>query len=276
MSGTGLAGWRSVVTGAGGGLGRAIAFELAARGGRVVAADVNLARAEETAAEICARHGADRAVAFSCDVRSADAVGALATFAEAKLGGVELLVNNAGVAVGGRAGEIPLEDWRHVIEVNLWGVIHGCETFVPRFRRAGRGHLLNVASAAGLLSPPRIAPYNVTKAAVVALSETLFAELRGERIGVTVLCPTFFRTGILDASRGSDEAERALVQRLMDRSRVQAPEVARYALRAVEKGRLYALPMWDGSALWLLKRAMPQLFGVLSGRLRDRLVAPPR
>src|SRR6185312_10510780 len=112
-----------------------------------------------------------------------------------------LVINNAGVAVGGRVGEVALDDWRWIMGVNLWGVIHGCHVFATQLRAQGSGHILNVASAAGLLAPPGMAPYNVTKAAVVALSETLRGELRDAGVGVTVLCPTFFRTNIAASSR---------------------------------------------------------------------------
>src|SRR5690606_20569237 len=142
-----------------------------------------------------------------------------------------------GVAVAGRIGEVPLADWTWVIEVNLWGVVHGCQTAVPHFRARGGGWLLNVASAAGLVSSPELGPYNATKAAVVALTETIYGETRDAGIGVTVVCPTFFRTNIAASSRGA-EAQRKLVQKLMDRSRVQAPEVARAALDALVAGHL--------------------------------------
>jgi len=267
-------GCRAVVTGAGSGLGQAFARAIVARGGRVVAADVNPAGAEETVAELRVRGGQAAAHPFTCDVGIAEAVGALARFAEATLGGVDLLVNNAGVAVAGNAATIPLEDWRFAIGVNLWGVIHGTAAFVPLLRRQGRGHILNVASLAGLVSAPGLAPYNVSKAGVVALSETLYAELRSERIGVTVLCPSFFQTGILDSSRGGDPASRDLVRRLMARSRLQADDVARHALRAVERGRLYALPMWDSRGLWLLKRVAPRFFSGVAARLAPRVARP--
>jgi NAD(P)-dependent dehydrogenase (short-subunit alcohol dehydrogenase family) len=259
-----LDGCRAVVTGGGSGLGRALVLALARRSARVVVADVDRAGAEETARLARAENpaaGEDSALVFPCDVSSAESVGELAAFSESRLGAVDFLANNAGVAVGGEVGAVSLEDWRFVVGVNLWGVVHGCHAFVPLFRSRKRGAILNVASAAGLLAPPRLAPYNVTKAAVVALSETLFTELRDDGIGVTVLCPTFFRTRILDSSRGvSDEKQRAAVGRLMDASKLQAPEVAQAALAAVERGRLYAVPMTDGRLFWALKRAMPAAF----------------
>ena len=154
---------RAVVTGAGSGLGRAFCLELArARHARIVCADIDEAAARRTAAEV-------GGTAVRCDVARVEEVEALADAAERALGGVDLVINNAGVAVGGRIGEVGLDDWRWIMGVNLWGVIYGCHVFAPRLRAQGRGHILNVASAAGLLAPPGMGPYNVTKAAVVAL-----------------------------------------------------------------------------------------------------------
>lgn len=268
-----LAGKRAVVTGGASGLGRAIALELARRGARVVVADVDRAGAEATVAEIAALGIVGiTAHAVECDVRSAESVEEVAAFADRELGGTDVIVNNAGVATSGLTGEIPLENWRWVVDVNLWGVVHGCHVFLPRFRRQGSGYVLNVASAAGLLSPPRMAPYNVTKTAVVSLSETLRAETEGSKIHVTVLCPTFFRTRILDNSRGGDPNDKARVEKMMDRSRLQAPEVAIVALDALEANRLYAVPMWDGFLLWGVKRLspgrFPRLFGYVEKLLR--------
>lgn len=256
---------RAFVTGAGSGLGKAIALDLARRGARIVVAELDAARAEETVGEIAeiARTTGNGAAgfAFACDVTKADDVEAGARFAEEKLGGVDVVVNNAGVAVGGRTGEVSLEDWRHVVAVNLWGVIHGCHVFVPRLRRQKSGLILNVASAAGLLSPPELGPYNVTKAGVVALSETLHTELADDNIGVTCLCPTFFKTRILEASRGPQtESDRKAVAQMMKDSKLQAPEVAAAALAALESHQLYAVPMWDGWLLWSLKRLAPGAF----------------
>jgi short-subunit dehydrogenase len=144
--------------------------------------------------------------------------------------------------------------------VNLWGVIHGCRAFIPRFRTQGHGAILNVASAAGLINAPEMAPYNVTKAGVVALSETLCSELHADKIGVTVLCPTFFQTNIGQATRTANPSQRQVVQKLMARAKVQAPEVARAALAAVDAGQLYCLPHADGAWLWRLKRMAPEHF----------------
>lgn len=250
----------AVVTGGGSGLGRSLALEIARRGGRVIIADIARERAESVAREVDTLVGPGKAFATACDVTKVEQVEALATFADDTLGSVSLVVNNAGVAVGGHVGEVSLDDWRWVAEVNLWGVVHGCHVFLPRLKQQGGGAILNVASAAGLLSPPQLGPYNITKAAVVALSETLYAEAKPHGVHVTVLCPTFFRTGLLDTARGTDESTRAFVAKLMDGSRVQSDDVARAALDALQKRELYCVPMADGRTLWALKRALPQRF----------------
>lgn len=250
---------RAVVTGGGGGLGRAFCLELARRGGRLVVADVDLAGAEETARE--ATQLGCKAIASRCDVADPAQIEALARTADAELGDVDLLINNAGVAVSGPVDQIPLADWEWIMNINLWGVIHGCRVFVPRMRSAGRGHVINVASSAGLLCAPTMAPYNVTKAAVVALSETMAGELRSAGIGVTVVCPTFFRTKIIDSGRNYSAGKAVgQAQKAMDRARMQAPEVARHALDTAAAGRLYALPHPDGAWLWRLKRLNPEAF----------------
>lgn len=249
----------AVVTGAGGGLGRAFCEQLATRRARIIVSDVDLAAAEATAARVVAAGGDARAIA--CDVADQDQVVALAAAAHAWAGEIDLLVNNAGVAVSGDFATIAMADWQWIMGVNLWGVIHGCRAFVPAMQARKRGAIINVASAAGLLSAPKMAPYNVTKAAVVALSETLHAELDRDGIHVSALCPTFFRTNIGASSRGArDPRLLKLMEARMDSSRLQAPEVAHAALSAVSRNQLYVVPMSDGRAMWRLKRLQPQRF----------------
>jgi NAD(P)-dependent dehydrogenase (short-subunit alcohol dehydrogenase family) len=255
---------RAVVTGASGGLGSALCREIVRRGGRVVASDVDLERAR---AGVAALAGAE-AHAVACDVSKLDDVERLADEAERLLGGIDLVVNNAGVAVGGPIGDVPIADWQWILGVNLWGPIHGCHVFVPRLRRQGRGHILNVASTAGLVAAPNMAPYNVTKFGVVALSESLFGELAGSGVGVSVLCPTFFQTNIANAARlHGDPALRDLVQTLMAGARLQADDVARLALDGVARGALYVLPHADGRWMWRVKRLAPGPFHRLVPKL---------
>ncbi len=254
---------RAVVTGAGSGLGRAFCLELARRGGRIVCADIDEAGAQRTAAEV-------RGTAVRCDVARVEEVEALAATAERALGGVDLVINNAGVAVAGNVGDVPLDDWRWIVGVNFWGVVYGCHVFTPLLRKQGRGHILNVASAAGLLSPPGMAPYNATKAAVVALSETMSGELKSSGVGVTVLCPTFFRTNIGKSAHTVDPRQHEMVEKLMARSKVQADDVARIALDCCAHDELYALPHADGRWMWRLKRWAPDRFASLSARVANR------
>jgi NAD(P)-dependent dehydrogenase (short-subunit alcohol dehydrogenase family) len=257
---------RAVVTGAGSGLGRAFCLELAARRARILAVDIDLASAEETARLVQGAGGT--AVARRADVADFAQVEALAGAVEEAFGGADLVINNAGVAVGGAVGQVPLDEWRWIVGINLWGVIYGCHVFVPRFKTRGSGHIINVASAAGLVSLPDMGPYNVTKSGVVALSETLHVELAGTGVGVTVLCPTFFKTNIARAAHTYADVETSEVERMMDRAKLQAPDVARYALATADRGELFAVPHADGRWTWRTKRLAPELF---QGKLLPRV-----
>ncbi|MFC6879387.1 MULTISPECIES: SDR family NAD(P)-dependent oxidoreductase [Actinomadura] len=243
----------AVVTGAGGGIGRAFALELARRGGRVVCADIDLDAARATAALI----GAD-ALPVRCDVAEERQVRELAATAGSWLDGpVDLVVNNAGIGAGGRTvGEIPLRDWRRTLDVNLWGVVHGCHVFVPDLIEQGHGGVINTCSAASFAAAPLMGPYNVSKAAVLALSETLAAELAGTGVAVTALCPTFVRTGIAGGPLIEARAAK-LAATAMRWTGWSADRVARTALDAHDKGRLYVLPQPDARLVWRLKRHVP-------------------
>lgn len=265
-------GLRAVVTGASSGLGRAFARRIGQHKGSVLCADIDEAGGKETVAEVERAGGV--AHFRHCDVRKADQVAALVDAAREALGGIDLIVNNAGVAVAGNVGDVPLEDWTWQIDINLWGVIYGCHAFVPYFRSQGRGHVINVASLAGLIHMPGMGPYNVTKAAVVALSETLSGELGGTDVGVTVLCPSFFETNILRSSRKTGGIDSTAAEKMMKGSRVQADDVARIALRAAQKNELYALPHIEGRAIWGVKRLAPRTFYGPLARLGARLSRP--
>jgi short-subunit dehydrogenase len=254
---------RCVITGAASGFGRAIAVELGRRGAHLLLSDVNVPGTEETA-RLATGAGAEGVRVIRCDVTRLEDVEALAAASESP---TDLVVNNAGVASGGRVGDLAMADWRWTIDVDLMGVIHGCHVFVPRLRAQKRGHILNVASAAGLVSLPFMGAYNAAKAGVVALSETLAAELDGSGVGVTVLCPTFFRSGIVENGRFVDEGSRKAAETLLSRG-WEAERVVRAALKAVDRNKLFCVPMPDGRWLWRLKRLVPSAFVDLVGRIQ--------
>ena len=247
---------RVVVTGAGSGLGAALCEAFAARGARVVAADINFDAARATADRL-----GQTVHAVACDVASLTEVEALAQRTEELLGGVDVVVNNAGVAVVGQVGEVPIEDWRWCVDVNLWGVVHGCHVFAPKLRAQKRGHILNVASAAGLIAMPSMAPYNATKAAVVSLSETLYADLAAHGVGVSVLCPSFFPTNLTkDPRTSTDPKLHRAAMKLVEKGGSTSADVARAAIKGIEAGKLHLTPMADVSWAWRMKRLAPQMF----------------
>ena len=261
----------AVVTGAGSGLGRAIALRLARPGATLLLADLNLEACEETARLVEARGG--NAHAQQVDVADAAQVEALAAEAERRLGRVDLVVNNAGVAAAGAIGQSPLADWRWIIGINLFGVIHGCHAFVPRLVAQGGGAILNTASMAGFACAPMMGAYNVTKAGVIALSETLAAEMADKNVRVTVLCPAFFKTNLLETARSADAQLMAMARGAFERATVTADDVAAAALQAVERGKLYCLPMREGRVVWRIKRLLPERFvKMLSSARVQRMV----
>ncbi len=262
-------GMSAVVTGAGSGFGRAVSIALGKRGVRVLTSDLDLERTRETVALIEAAGG--EAHAIVCDVAKAEAVEDLSLRAQKLFGSTEILVNNAGIAVAGRVGEIPLSDWKLEIDVNLMGVVYGCHYFLPMMRSAKRGAIMNVASLAGLMSAANMAPYNVTKAGVIALSETLATEARGDGITVTALCPSFFQTNIHKDAR-APERLRQITERLVTKSSWTAEQIAEVALRGLERGEVYVIPQLEGKLAWRLKRAIGATFhGRLSTKLQERL-----
>ncbi|HAV2935874.1 TPA: SDR family NAD(P)-dependent oxidoreductase [Acinetobacter baumannii] len=254
----------AVVTGAGSGIGRSFAVELAKRGGSVVCADINLEAAEETVKLI--EQLGQKAFAVQCDVGQAEQVQALADQAEQLLGHpVTLIINNAGVGLGGKFDEMSLEDWKWCMHVNLWGVIHGCHAFVPKFKKLGYGAIINVASAASYTAAPEMSVYNVTKAGVLALSETLSAELRKFNIKVNVLCPTLVTTNIIKNGRIPGRYSKLADHALMNYAMTTSDAVAALTLNRLDRGQLYTTPQIDAKLFWLMKRTSPTLYAKFLG-----------
>ena len=201
-----------------------------------------------------------------CDVRESDDVGTLRdTAVEWFSAPPTLLINNAGIGAGGHTvGSFGLDEWERTLAINLWGVIYGCHHFLPLMKEAGAGGVINVASAAGFAAGPRMAAYNVSKAGVMSLSETLAAELAGTGVRVSVLCPTFVKTNIFageDIEAGAADAAATLANVVG-----MAPDkVARMTLDAHDRGRLYVVPQLDARAIWLGKRLTPATHARLGG-----------
>ncbi|BBY17406.1 SDR family NAD(P)-dependent oxidoreductase [Mycolicibacterium litorale] len=249
----------AVITGAGSGIGAAFATELARRGGRVVCSDIDTESAETTAVAI--RDGGGHAIAAHCDVSRIDDVRELADTAQDWFGGPpSLVVNNAGVGAGGTLiGEVSLADWNWVLGINLWGPIHGCHVFAPLLRDARSGGIINVASAAAFGAAPGMAAYNVSKAGVLSLSETLAAELSGTDVAVTALCPTFVKTNIVESGRITNGATQ-VADRLMRWTGFSPQRVARMCLDTHDRGGLYCMPQLDARFGWHIKRFAPELY----------------
>lgn len=254
----------AVVTGAGSGIGRSFALELARRNTAVVCADLNLDSAEETVALI--EQAGGQAHAMACDVSKAAQVKKLAEQSEKLLGHpVTLLINNAGVGIGGRFDELSLQDWKWAMDVNLWGVVHGCHYFAPRFKKQGQGAIINVASAASYTAAPEMSAYNVTKAGVRALSETLYAELKRDNIKINVLCPTLVPTNIIKDGRIPARYSKLADHALMNYALTTSDSVAKLTLNRLDKGELYTTPQIDAKLFWVMKRVSPNLYADLLG-----------
>jgi NAD(P)-dependent dehydrogenase (short-subunit alcohol dehydrogenase family) len=254
---------RVVITGAGSGFGRALALVFAGKGWRVGVSDINEQRADETV-ELVKKAGGTGEKRI-CDVTDPEQINAMAVHCVQKWGGVDIVVNNAGVAGAGYMEEIPLDQWKWMLDVDLMSVIYGCRTFIPILAGQGKGHIVNMASSAGIASFAEMSCYNVPKAGVISLSETLRMELTTKNIGVTVVAPTFFKTNLMDQFKSPRERQANMAGAFFEKSKVTAEDVARHTYRCVEKKKFYAICQMDGKALWLMKRLFPETYLRVSG-----------
>lgn len=253
-----LKGKTAVITGAASGIGRGLALALAREGCAMLLSDINGERLDETLQLV--KQAGGRAEVFLCDVSKADDVMRLADKGFDALGRVDILINNAGVASAGCTGDIPIKDWEWIVSINFWGVVHGCHAFVPRMKKQGGGHIVNMASFAGIFSCPEMAPYNATKAAVVAVSETLKSELAPYDIGVTVVCPTYIRTNLMESLRYTDDFQRKCATEGMVYARWTPEMLAHLIINAIRKDKLYVVPQLVAKIMWWSKRISPSGF----------------
>ncbi len=274
----------AVITGGASGIGLAMAERFAREGMKLVLADVEKGRLGEVTARFQAE-GVE-AVGVETDVSDAEQMDALGAATLDAFGAVHVVCNNAGVAAGGLSWELTTADWKWVIGVNLWGVIHGIRVFVPRLVAQGEGHIVNTASLAGLISLPGIAPYSVTKRGVVTLSETLHGELiaAGSKVRVSVLCPSWVKTGIFESDRNrpvalsNPDAEREAQRRAQSReigavllaNAMSASEVADRVFDAIVEERLYILTHPETEPL-----VRSRMTHILEGSNPEPLLLPP-
>jgi len=257
---------RVFITGAGSGLGKALALRFAADGWQVAVTDVDLAAATQTLAEVIKAGGSG--FADTCNVTSEESFAAIAMRLQREWNGVDVLVNNAGVATKGTVAESTLEQWQWVLNINLLGCVRGARAIIPLLTAQRSGHIVNIASFAGIANPPAMASYNAAKAAVISLSETLRHELEPHGVGVSVVCPSFFKTNLIATSRqaspeqGNEPSPQMdrIVQRLMEKASITADSVAADIFDAVRERRFLVLVNADDKRQVLLKRVSPEFY----------------
>jgi NAD(P)-dependent dehydrogenase (short-subunit alcohol dehydrogenase family) len=227
---------RVLITGAASGLGAALADAWAARGARVLRTDRVAAQGVRP-----------------LDITSDDDWAAALAEVEESWGGLDVLVNNAGVAGGGRLDVAELDEWQWIFDINLFGAVRGTRTFTPLFKRQRGGRIVNVASLAGLVHPAGMASYNAVKAAVVALTETTGHELASYGVTAHVVCPSYFRTALMDSLRGKDTALAGVMARLVESAPLGAEEIAAAVLDGIDRGEEVILPDPAARAAYDLK-----------------------
>ena len=244
---------RAFITGAASGLGRELALRFAKAGYRVCVADIHEGRGNDVVNELKAL-GTD-AFFHQCDVsRDEDLEQAAATMQQ-RWGGTDVLVNNAGVAGGGPFDWLSMDDWHWMMNINFNGVLRGCRAFVPGMKAQGSGYIINIASMAGLLNPPGMSNYNVAKAAVISLSETLQPELKPHGIGVSCVCPSFFKTNLGESLRTPDANTQKNMTKLLETSDLSAAQIADIIFSAMESGEFLVIPHRKAGQAWDHKRA---------------------
>ena len=253
---------RILITGSTSGLGEAMALQFAAAGFRIAVASRNPTKVAATAARVNEAGG--EALEIVLDVTREQDFRAAATLVTERWGGLDILVNNAGIITSGKLSAIGLDIWQQSFETDLWSVIHGCRILLPLLVDSGGGHLVNIASAAGLLGPPDLASYGVAKAGVISLSESLAVELVEEKIDVTVSCPTVFRSHLLDEEGHDSETMQGAtfdgLQHEMATTSISSEDIAASLITAMAKRRMYSVPQRDARMQWWLSRAFPESF----------------
>lgn len=249
---------RVAITGAGSGLGRQLALDFAKLGWRIALCDINEEKCDETMS-IIKGLGAS-GFSMKCDVSKWKEVCFFAKKTVDEFGGIDIMINNAGVIVAGYVEDVSIEDWHWILSINLMGVVHGCKAFIPILKRNKKGHIINIASSAGFVNLPEMAQYNVAKAGVISLSETLKTELSPYNINVTCVCPTFFKTNLMDSAKWGCERQRELACKFFDKSLCTVEDVSNDIIKGIEKNKMYIITQIDGKFAWYLKKFSPSFF----------------
>ena len=263
---------RVFITGAASGLGHALARQFAREGWRLGVVDISQQRLESTRSTL-KQGGAHIVSAFCGDVGSESFVSSSVKSFATEQGGLDIVINNAGVGVAGTVEATPVEDWQWIVDINLLGPIWGCRAALPIMRRQHAGLIVNIASAAGFAAAPNMGAYNVTKAGVISLSETLAGEVADAGIQVSCAMPGFFRSGLLDTMR-APQRERVIARRLMENSGHDAMEAAHAILSGVSDGKLYIVWPGEYSVLWRVKRLLPLWFLSQTRKLTESQFQP--
>lgn len=269
---------RILITGATSGFGAALAYALAERGWKVAVSGREADAIERTVASVNQRGG--EGLGLMLEVRDKKQWDVAKKKLAKAWGGIDILCNNAGVADSNKMLDMTDADWEKLLTINLDGVINGCRTYAPDFVKQESGYILNVASIAGLLSMPEMANYSVSKAGVISLSETMSAELSGANVGVTVLCPSGFRSSLFDnaAREGRNVTKTSsvarVIQRDMDKGKHTSETVAVFALKDMEAGKLYSIPQPLYRFAWTAKRIAPNTFYKAVGWLYRNQLGP--
>lgn len=231
---------RVLITGGSSGLGAALVDEFLSRGDQVLIGDLVAPESLDKLDQLDQREGALEFLRL--DVTSDDDWAAAVAWVEEHWHGIDVLINNAGIATGGRIDVVTLPEWERVIDINLLGVVRGCRAFTPMMKQQRSGHIVNTASLAGLVHPPGMASYTAVKAGVVALSETLSYELDPFGIAVSAVCPGFFRTNLASSLAGSDTVLDNIAARLIEKSEVTAPEIATAVMAGIDAKEMVIVP----------------------------------
>lgn len=249
---------RLLITGGATGLGKSMALAWVKNQKsevNICIADINQSRGDATVAELQAL-GA-QAFYQHCDITKQADIEQLRTAINAKWQGLDIVINNAGVASGGSLQGESIEQWQWILDINLLGMVRVSQTFLADFKAQGHGYFINIASQAGLTPIPFMSSYNAVKAAVVSLSETMKLELAHDNIDVSVVCPSFFKTNLDESMRTSEPAMKKMMDRAFDKSDISAEQVATRIYQAAQKRRFLILTHKLGKQAFLMKKLMP-------------------